>query len=341
MIYSVSTRQFNSLADLDCLPEGEVLEFLKEWFNDKDYIYGHTSGSTGTPKEIRLNKADMRASARVTNDFLGIREDSVLLLCLSVSYIAGKMMVVRALEAGAELLVCRVSSRPLKEWPGDSRIDLAAMVPMQAEESLGHPEEKTKLCNIRQLLIGGAPVSSVLEKQLQTVPVRCYATYGMTETVSHVALRKLGEAGVYFALGGVTFSLDNRGCLVVHVPYLQARKFVTNDLAEVIDSRHFRWLGRYDYVINSGGIKFSPEVIESKISACISCRYFITSLPDERLGQRIVLVIEGEKKEEEEKLLLEAMRKVLTPYEFTREIIYLFHFYETASGKIVRKLKCS
>ncbi|MDE5612454.1 MAG: AMP-binding protein [Odoribacter sp.] len=338
MMYVVQTGRFKTLADLQGVPEGEVLSFLKEWFDEKDYVCGHTSGSTGTPKEIRLGKTDMRASARITNDFLGIGKDSVLLLCLSVSYIAGKMLVVRALEAGAKLVVCDVSSRPLGDLAYAGQVDLAAMVPMQVEESLKHPEDEAKLCVIRQLLIGGAPVSDMLEKRLQSLPVSCYATYGMTETVSHVALRRLNVSDVYFALGEVSFSLDDRNCLVVHAPHLQAREFVTNDLAELVDSRHFKWVGRYDHVINSGGIKFSPEVLESKIGACISSRYFITSLPDERLGQRIVLAVEGERQEERERQWLATLRKVLTAYELPREIVYLARFEETASGKVIRRL---
>ena len=338
MMYVVQTGRFKTLADLQDVPEGEVLSFLGEWFDEKDYVCGHTSGSTGTPKEIRLDKADMRASARITNEFLGIGKDSVLLLCLSVSYIAGKMLVVRALEAGATLVVCDVSSRPLERLAYTGQMDLAAMVPMQVEESLKHPEDEAKLCAIRQLLIGGAPVSAVLEKRLQSLPVSCYATYGMTETVSHVALRRLNVSEVYSALGEVSFSLDNRNCLVVHAPHLQAREFVTNDLAELVDSRHFKWVGRYDHVINSGGIKFSPEVLESKIGACIPSRYFITSLPDERLGQRIVLVVEGERREEQEKRWLASLREVLTTYELPREIVYLSRFEETASGKVIRRL---
>lgn len=341
-MYTIQTRRFRKSADLNGLPEGEVLDFLKEWFGEKDYVVGHTSGSTGQPKEIKLSKADMRASARITNEYLGIGGSSVLLLCLSVSYIAGKMMVVRALEAGAELMVQEVSSHPLSNFFSRKQIDLAAMVPMQAEESLKEIRERENFRNIRQLLIGGAPVPSRLESQLREMPGQYYATYGMTETVSHVALRKLSVSEPYFALGEVSFSVDARGCLVIHAPHLQAKEFITNDLVDWIDSRHFQWLGRYDHVINSGGLKFLPEVLEAKIRACMARRFFITSLPDERLGQRIVLVLEGERlAPEEENQLMESVRQILTRYELPREICYLPHFSETFSGKVIRKLSCS
>lgn len=329
---------FSSLAEVRNSIKGEVPDFLEEWLNEKSYVIGHTSGSTGEPKEIRLNKEDMRASARITNEFLGIDSHSVLFICLSVSYIAGKMMVVRALEAGAELFLGEVVSRPLRERPG-MKIDLAAMVPMQVEECLKYPEEKLVLAEIRQLLVGGAPVSPELERGLKDIPTACYATYGMTETVSHVALRRMNEEENYFALGKVTFSTDKRGCLIIRTPHLLAGEFITNDLVELIDERHFKWLGRYDNVINSGGVKFFPEMIEAKIAACISRRYFITARPDERLGQRIVLVLEGKPQEEVEKMqLFHELRLRLTPYEMPKEILYLPYFFETTSGKMIRRL---
>lgn len=329
---------FSSLTEVRDSIGGEVAGFLEEWLDEKAYVTGHTSGSTGKPKEIRLNKEDMRASARITNEFLGIDSNSVLFLCLSVSYIAGKMMVVRALEAGAELLLGEITSRPLRER-SRMKIDLAAMVPMQVEESLKHPEEKQVLAEIRQLLVGGAPVSLELEEELKDIPTVCYATYGMTETVSHVALRRLNEGENYCALGKITFSIDKRGCLIVHAPHLLAGEFITNDLAELVDERHFKWLGRYDNVINSGGVKFFPELIEAKMAGCVSRRYFITARPDKRLGQRIVLVLEGKPQGKVEKMqLLRALRLRLTPYEMPREILYLPYFFETASGKIIRRV---
>lgn len=340
-MYIIHNRNLKRPADLIQVPQGEVFTFLKEWFDEKPYVIGHTSGSTGTPKEIRLDKEDMRASAVLTNSFFGISAESVLLLCLSVSYIAGKMMVVRALEAGADLCVVPVGSHPMQESVdgglSDMKIDLAAMVPMQVEESLRVPSEKAAFGSIRQLLIGGAPVSPELEKRLQHIPTQCYATYGMTETVSHIALRKLNDDGNYIALGNVTFSTDERGCLVIDAPHLRSRHFVTNDLVELSDEHRFRWLGRFDNVINSGGLKFFPEVIESKISSLFSCRFFITSQPDERLGQRIILMLEGANRPDVNELL-QNMRKLLSAYEMPRAIFTCCRFRETTSGKIMRDL---
>lgn len=340
----VNGRTYDSWRELQKNGEEELALFLRAWWDEKPYVWGHTSGSTGKPKKIRLDKTDMRSSARITNAFFGINSSSILLLCLSISYIAGKMMVVRALEAGAELWTGKVSSHPLKEgnigpWEDGKTIDLAAMVPMQVEETLQIPEEKTRLSEIRRLLIGGAAVSDILEKRLETLSTHCYATYGMTETVSHVALRKLNRDVLFFALGEVSFSTDERGCLMIQAPHLKTGNFVTNDLVRLSDAFHFEWLGRYDHIINSGGIKFSPEVLERKLVSCIPERYYITSRPDERLGQRIVLVIEKEISGlEEQKLLWEKLRQLFSPYEMPKEILFYPHFQETYSGKVLRQL---
>lgn len=288
-------RVYTCLEQLREQADEELFLFLEEWFDDRSYVPGHTSGSTGAPKEIQLSKADMRASARMTNAFFAIGRESVLLLCLSVSYIAGKMMVVRALEAGAELLTVKVSSHPLRitgqEEYVDRRIDLAAMVPMQVEESMKSESEKQRFGYIRHLIIGGAPVSVALEERLKKIPTQCYATYGMTETVSHIALKKLNSDPAYFALGEVGFEQDERGCLIIDAPHLQARRFVTNDMVRLHGNKRFEWLGRFDYVINSGGIKLFPELIEQKLVRSIPGRFFITSRPDEVLGESVLLAL--------------------------------------------------
>ena len=313
----------------------DVVNFLAEWYNDQPAIIGHTSGSTGAPKPISLLKSDMQASARLTNRFLCIDAKSTLLLCLSPSYIAGKMMIVRAIEAGAHLLVVKPSSNPLSDI--NEPITMAAMVPMQVAETLRCADGRQQLSHIEQLLVGGAPVDENLESQLITLPIITYVTYGMTETVSHVALRRVGEA-VYTAIGDVTFTTDDRSCLVIDAPQLSGRKFVTNDVVEVVDSSHFKWLGRYDNVIMSGGLKFCAEQLEEKIAHLIPSRFYITAALDERLGQHVVLVIEGETYDDDKmQQLREAMTLHLTRYEMPREIVFVDKFQETSSGKVKRK----
>ncbi len=314
----------------------DVISFLQEWCDDNDYVMGHTSGSTGTPKSVRLLKSDMRASARLTNNFLGVDSHSVLLLCLSTAYIAGKMMVVRALEAGASLIVVTPSSTPLRKLT--EKITLAAMIPMQVSETLHDDDGEGQLSHVECLLVGGAPVSDELEQHLTALPTTTYVTYGMTETVSHVALRRVGEMS-YTALGDVTFSIDDRNCLVIDAPQLSGRRFITNDVVELRNERQFVWQGRYDHVIMSGGLKFCAEVIEQKISSLLSSRYYITAAPDAKLGQRIVLVIEGDAYDDKSiELLRGGLVKCLSHYEVPREIRFKSHFDETFSGKIRRTL---
>ena len=335
MEIKINNITYSSLVTMRGMVADDVVDFLQEWFDDEDYISGHTSGSTGAPRAIRLLKDDMRASARLTNAYLGINSDSVLLLCLSPAYIAGKMMIVRALEAGASLVVTSPSATPLQELT--QPITLVAMVPMQVVETLRRNDGAERISQIASLLVGGAPVSEELEQQLMMLPTTTYVTYGMTETVSHVALRRVGEE-CYTALGDVTFEVDDRGCLVIEAPQLSGRRFVTNDIVMLHNSRRFIWQGRYDNVIMSGGLKFCAEVLEGKISTIISRRYYITSAPDERLGQRVVLVIEGTPYDDTmlEQLKI-ALQDCLSRYEMPREIRFLPHFKETFSGKVKRE----
>ena len=316
----------------------EVADFLDEWFSPAGFVQGHTSGSTGEPKPLRLLKSDMEASARLTNDFFGITSGTVMLLCLSPDYIAGKMMIVRALLAGADLLVVPPSSLPLATI--DEPVDFAAMVPAQVVESLKRDVHRSKLSRITSLIIGGAPLSSATEAELDTLPVCSYATYGMTETVSHVALRRIGDPSMnYKALGNVTFTADERDCLVIHAPHFSVRQFVTNDVVALVDDRNFRWIGRYDHVINSGGIKVFPERVEQKIAALLSRRFFITACADEKWGESVLLVIEGDAfPPDREADLLARVRAVVDKYEYPHSVVYLPVFEETSSGKVIRAL---
>lgn len=336
---------FYTVADMQqrIFPNGETWEkelsvFLQEWFNEHDFVIGHTSGSTGKPKEIRLSKTDMLASARLTNDFFHLNRDSKLLLCLSPSYIAGKMMIVRALLAGASLIAQRPDNYPFRQL--NTSIDLAAVVPMQMEETL--KSETTNLSLIKNLLIGGAPVSPALQERLQGLETICLATYGMTETVSHIALKQLNGAGkkdVYFALGQVHFETNTRDCLIIQAPHLQQQQFITNDIVHLTDSRHFEWKGRYDHVINSGGVKISPEILEQRLSAFISCRFFITSAPDQHLGEKVILVIESDPYSINQlESLKEKMGQVLSRFEIPKEIRFVKRFRQTCSGKVIRKI---
>ncbi len=302
--------------------------FLKQWFDNRDHVIVKTSGSTGKPKDIRLKKMHMVNSAKATGKYFGLPERTTALLCMPVQYIAGKMMLVRAMILGWWLDVIEAGSNPLLGI--DKEYDFSAMVPLQLFNSLD------KISRIKKLIVGGGVVSHELEVKLQDVQTQIYATYGMTESITHIAIKALNtsrKSEFYTTLPGVKISNDSRGCLVIHAPDIAEVELVTNDLAEVKSEYEFRWLGRIDHVINSGGIKIIPEQVEQKLSKIIATRFFITSKPDIKLGERLVMIIEGN----QQIFTLTSLKKLLPKYEIPKEIFYLDKFKETPTGKIDRK----
>lgn len=284
-----------TLADLLRLAESgegvmrDSARFVVDYLDEaSDSVALHTSGSTGEPKLIRLPKRLMQASARATLDWFGLRRGDSALLCMSPRYVAGKMMLVRALEGGLRLWVVEPSRRvtiPLEA----GRIRFAAMVPLQAEASLAMPD----FARIDHLIIGGGAVSPALEARLLALAApRCYATYGMTETASHVALRPLGEAA-YRALPGISFAVDERGCLTVVAPRLLDAPLQTNDVVRLLDASRFEWLGRADFVVNSGGIKLHPEQLERRLQGLIPVPFYLTKRPSRVFGEELVMVVEA------------------------------------------------
>jgi len=320
------------------LPEWEeaLFIFLENWLDESDIIHAQTSGSTGVPKKLELKKEQMKASAKLTNQFFDLQKEDTVLLCLSTNYIAGKMMIVRALVGHLHLIAIEPSSYPTINKP----VMFAAMVPMQVETLLSSTEGLEVMCYIDKLIIGGSATSALLETKLQNVSTNCYATYGMTETVSHIALRKINgsdSSDEYRALEGVWFEQDERDCLVIHAPHLQAEPFITNDIVKLKNRNCFEWIGRFDNVINSGGVKLFPETIEKKISSFIAQRFYITSRKDEKLGEKVVLVIESEPFTELKNQELDIqLSSHLGRFEKPREIIFKPQFEETSTGKVKR-----
>ena len=325
----------------------DLAAFLNDWSDDKTYILGKTSGSTGIPKTIRLSKKAMVASALRTNRFFQLKANDPVLLCLPVNYIAGKMVIVRAMVGQLNLIAVPPVSLP--QWEGD--IALAAMVPMQVHNLLADKEGRKRLSTVSKLLIGGSSVSESLIDKLLDFQVDSYLSYGMTETVSHVALCRVKDKKdkedkedkrmIYTALPDVFFTIDDRNCLVVHAPHLQeegqAKPFVTNDVVELLSESSFCWLGRWDHVINSGGIKLFPETIECKISHLIDSRFYITSSPDEILGQQLILKVESPAWSEPEMALFrQKAAALLSKYEIPKKIVFVDKFEETDTGKVKR-----
>ena len=344
MLLTINNKSCRNIDDVRNVASQEFADFVEEYFNGKDYVIAHTSGSTGEPKEIRLLKADMKNSARLTNSFFGINEDSLLYLPLSPTYIAGKMMIVRAIEAGAAICEEKPTNEPLAAYTG-KKIDLASFVPSQLGFLINNP---VLLENVSSMIIGGGQLSPRVEHWLADKGVDAYKTYGMTETCSHVALSKVtsGEPNPFTAIGDVSFALDCRGCLIINVPQFSMKQIVTNDIVDLIDDRNFHWRGRFDNVINSGGIKIFPEEVEKKLSKLIShSRYFITSRPSEKWGEEVVLALEykslldGKILEGEIKpAFIEQMKSLLPSYAVPRHYVAVNKFKETTSGKIIRKI---
>ena len=303
--------------------ERPVGDFLLDWFDSKDYIQMFTSGSTGEPKTVKVKKQSMVNSAIATGDFFDLKPGNSALQCLPVKYVAGKMMLVRAMILGLDLEFVAPSSHPMRNNEID--FDFVAMVPLQAQNSI------QELKKVKKLIIGGAAVNKTLEKQLLKLKTEVYETYGMTETITHIAARKLGEKE-FSVLPDVTVSYDDRNCLVIHAPKISDEVIVTNDIVELINENQFIFLGRIDNVINSGGIKLIPEQIENKLMSKIQQRFFIASKPDNELGEKLILVIEGDKVEFDHSIYED-----LDKYEKPKEILFIPKFKETATGKIMRK----
>ena len=311
----------------DLIKEGEVWEratgaFLLDWFDDKPYVQMKTSGTTGIPKTMQLLKHHMVNSALATADFFEAGTNAHALHCLPSEFVAGKMMLVRAIIVGWDIYLAEPSSAPLER--DGKKYDFAAMVPLQAEHSF------EKLTQIKKIILGGGKVSAALSARLQTLPVEIWETYAMTETVTHIAAKRVGDAD-FTTLPNVSISTDDRGCLVIDAPKVAAGQVVTNDLVQITDATHFTWLGRYDNVINSGGIKLYPEQIEEKISLHVNQRFFVHAIPDDVLGEKLVLVIEGEPF-----VLSEEFFTIFRKYEKPREIFFIQKFVETGSGKVQR-----
>lgn len=305
---------------------------MAEWNNTRNYVVAHTSGSTGKPKEIRLLKTDMIKSAEATCRFFSIDSHSTLVLPLSPDYIAGKMMIVRALVSGADLYVEKASSSPLKKDYGTS-IDLFPIVPSQ----IGPILENQLTAHVKNLLIGGGAIPPDAEKALVAHGINAFASYGMTETCSHIALRDITSGdGIFTTMPGMEVDTDTRGCLVLSRHPFSMGTIVTNDIIELIDSRHFRWRGRYDNVINSGGIKIYPEECEKLIADGIPYPFYIIARPDHRWGEEAVLYVECEHPDRE--YLTDFMRSRLPRYHVPHDIVACKHFERTPSGKIKRRL---
>jgi hypothetical protein len=308
---------------------------LSEWFSSTPCITIQTSGSTGMPKPLTVKKTQMIESARATCSFLHLKRGDRALLCMDTKYVGAKMMLVRTFVASLNLLIREPSGHPLKDV--DVSIDFAAMVPLQVYNSLQVPEEKERLKRIKKLLIGGGAIDPVLENELKSFPNELYSTYGMTETLSHIALRRINgnEASPYYIpFESVRLTLTDDARLVIEAPWTGDSPLHTNDIAELLPDRRFRILGRADNLINSGGVKLQIESIEEKIRPVVTTPFAITFAPHHKFGEIVVLLVE---KTTCIDTIAKQINNICYPYERPKIIHQVDIIPMTENGKIDRK----
>ncbi|MBW2962046.1 AMP-binding protein [Mesonia aestuariivivens] len=316
--------------------EESIGEFILDWLDEKEYVEVKTSGSTGTPKIVQVKKEYMVNSAKATGKFFKLPEQTTALLCLPASYIAGKMMLVRAMVLGWHLDSVQPKSNPIDQV--FKRYDFCAMTPFQLDNSLG------RLHLIQKLIVGGGAVSVHLKQLVQGIPTKIYETYGMTETVTHIAARRINSKKSrkkklpFKVLANVTVAQDDRNCLTIKAPLVSDQLVVTNDVVELITYKKFFWKGRIDNVINSGGVKIHPEEVEKKLQNIILQRFFVTSLPDDALGEKLILFVEAAFSEEVLEHLKEEIQKSkkIDKFEKPKKIYFVEKFEETHTGKVNR-----
>ena len=323
------------------------MAFIDEWNNDSAYVEVKTSGSTGEPKRMLVEKRRMLNSARITCDFLGLKPGDTALLCMSTDYIAGKMMVVRSIERGLKLIEVPPCGHPLdikhltlnikhsQFSIFNFQFDFAAMVPMQVYNSLQVPEEKEQLMAIRHLIIGGGAIDEAMEAELRTFPHAVWSTYGMTETLSHIALRRISgpEASEwYMPFPTVKLSTTDEGCLVIDAPEVCAQTLTTNDIVELKSDGRFRIRGRKDNVICSGGIKIQIEEVEQILKKYMRVPYIISKRKDEKFGEIVVLLTEGDTAEAQT-----ICQQVLPKYHQPKVYLHVNQIPLTETGKPARK----
>ena len=309
-------------------------EFMADWHSPSPTILVHTSGSTGKPKPLLVEKKRMEASARLTCEVLALKPGDSALLCMPLDYIAGKMMVVRSIVGKLNLVCVEPSGHPLKGL--NEAPVFAAMVPMQVYNSLKVDEERRLLCGIKHLIIGGGAVSKEMAAELQTLPNAVWSTYGMTETLSHIALRRLNgnEASEWYEpFESVDVALNDEGCLMINAPLVCSKTLITNDIAEIApDGRHFRIRGRKDNVICSGGIKMQIEEIEAKLHPHVNVPFIITKRKDEKFGETVVMLAETKDID----MLKAVCQERLSKYEQPHYYIYTNRIPTTETDKPAR-----
>ena len=325
------------------LPDWEknIWQFICDWFNPSiTSIKIFTSGSTGAPKQIEHSKRAMLNSSRLTCNAFQLKQNDFALLCLPVNKIAGIMMLVRSIYARLNLYCLPPSANPLKDLTGEINIDFAAFTPMQLFGITENKNDFEKAARIKKILLGGENVSTTLQQAISNLPNDVYMSFGMTETISHIALKKLNgnNADLHFeVLPEINISANEENCLVIEAPVLGQPRLVTNDVVKIFSPKEFDWLGRIDNVINSGGIKIQAEELEKKLHPHITIPFFVGAVADARTGEQVILAIESENITDKEK---EKLQEAFLQFDKThrpKSILLFEKFARTENGKIKRK----
>lgn len=324
--------------------EQKAIDFCQKWLSGQREFVLKTSGSTGEPKSIVLTRNQMIASAKLTGKTFGLQAGDKALVCLNVDYIAGTMMLVRGMELGLKLTIVEPSGNPF-QMINNQAFDFFAFVPLQMQNLLEDEKNKTILNCAKAIIVGGAAVNQVLEKEIQNLEVPVYSTYGMTETVSHIAIKRMNGANKsnnFNVLEGVKIGLDERNCLNIVAEASNNELIQTNDIVEILNENEFKLIGRFDNIINSGGVKIQLEkvekLIENEIKILSLNRFFTYGIADTKLGQKLILVVEGkEVKSEIKELFFKKIQSVLSKYEIPKDVYFVENFVETQTGKIDKK----
>ena len=324
-IFNLSEKELNKI-------DPEIYSFLIFWKSKKSYITVQTSGSTGKPKNIKIRRNAIINSAKATLDYFNIKENSRFHICLPVKYIGGKMMLVRAILNKAEIILTKPEKNVAKDL--NDPIDFSAMTSIQVENSLKEKGFK----NIKKLIIGGGPVNDTLIQKIQQLPTKCYQTFGMTETVSHIAIRelnKLNKDNPYKCLNHVEISTNIDGNLIIKSPYLCIESLTTNDIVQITGNKEFKYIGRSDNLINTGGIKVLPEEIERQLNESLqSVVFFVDKIPDNRSGEKIIVITN---KKENTSTIKKACKRITPKHIRPQLIFFIEEFIFTENNKLKRK----
>lgn len=308
--------------------KGDFWRFIAQWINDENFILVNTSGSTSAPKSIKILKEKMLESAAMTCSFFNLKKDDTALLCLSAKHIGGMMMIVRSIYAQLNLITTEPKANPLINI--NKSIDFTAMVPYQAQTCLNESSEKTKA--IKNIIIGGGKVSYDLQQLIQLNQINAYSTFGMTETISHIALQKIGYEDYYTCLNNIEVEKSEENTLIINAPNLLSEKLTTNDIVELKNNKQFIWLGRKDFAIETGGVKVLPELIEKKLEPHINSRFIISYITSSKFNNEVVLLIESNEYKFDETIF-----KDLNKFEKPKKILFIKQFIKTENGKIKRE----